>query len=115
MTSRKKPERGNGERKLQAVQRLMGGESLDAVARGLGVSVAQLSAWREDALEGAERGLKARPRDHRDDAIARLKNKLGEVTAVPGRPPQRPANDHDGTITTERVDQDGGPTWRRPC
>ena len=37
--------------------------------------------------------------------------------AAPNRPPQRPANDHDGRITTNRVDTTppGAPTWRRRC
>jgi transposase-like protein len=58
----------------------MGGESLEAVSRDLGVTVAQLSEWRDDALASAEAGLKAQPRDQRDDEIARLKSKLGDVT-----------------------------------
>ena len=49
-------------------------------ARDLSVTVAQLSEWRDDALASAEAGLKAQPRDQRDDEIARLKNKLGDVT-----------------------------------
>ena len=58
----------------------MGGESLEAVSRDLGVTVAQLSEWRDAALASAEAGLKAQPRDQRDDEIVRLKSKLGDVT-----------------------------------
>jgi transposase-like protein len=36
----------------------MSGESLEAVSRDLGVTVAQLSEWRDDALASAEAGLK---------------------------------------------------------
>ena len=79
-SSHGKPQRFTAKRKLQAVQRLMSGESLEAVSRDLGVTVAQLSEWRDDALASAEAGLKAQPRDQRDDEIARLKNKLGDVT-----------------------------------
>jgi hypothetical protein len=58
----------------------MSGESLEAVSRDLGVTVGQLSEWRDNALASAEAGLKGQPRDQRDDEIARLKNKLGDVT-----------------------------------
>jgi len=75
-----KPQRFSAKRKLQAVQRLMGGESLEAVSRELGVTVAQLAEWRDNALASAEAGLKAQPRDQRDDEIARLQNKVGEIT-----------------------------------
>ena len=38
--------------------------------------------------------------------------------SAPNRPPQRPANDHDGRITTDRVDETWATdmaTWPRPC
>jgi len=75
-----KPMRFSAKRKLRAVQRLMGGESLEAVSRDLGVPVARLSEWRDQALAGAESSLKAQPRDQRDDEIARLQSKVGEIT-----------------------------------
>jgi hypothetical protein len=55
----------------------MSGESLEAVSCDLGVTVAQLSEWRDDALASAEAVLKAKPRDPRDDEIARLKKQAG--------------------------------------
>ena len=42
--------------------------------------VARLTEWRERALSGAATALKARERDGRDDEIARLKSKVGEIT-----------------------------------
>ena len=36
--------------------------------------------WRERALAGAAAALKERERDDRDDEIARLKSKVGEIT-----------------------------------
>jgi hypothetical protein len=57
-----------------------GGESLEAVSPDLGVPVAGLSDWRDQALAAAESSLKAQPRRHRYDEIARLKNKLGDAT-----------------------------------
>src|ERR1017187_6228618 len=41
---------------------------------------ARLSEWRERALAGAATALKERERDDRDDEIARLKSKVGEIT-----------------------------------
>ena len=50
------------------------------MARDTNVSVAKLTEWRERALEGAASALKERERDDRDDEIARLKSKVGEIT-----------------------------------
>ena len=44
------------------------------------VSVARLTEWRDRALAGAATALKERERDERDDEIARLKSKVGEIT-----------------------------------
>lgn len=52
--------------KLAAVQRLMRGESLEALSRELSGPAHRLSAWRE--------------RDARDAEIERLKAKVGEIT-----------------------------------
>src|ERR1700689_2081695 len=56
------------------------GEPLELVARETNVSIARLSDWRERALAGAATALKERERDDRDDEIARLKSKVGEIT-----------------------------------
>ncbi len=50
------------------------------MARETTVSIARLSEWRERALAGAATALKERERDDRDDEIARLKSKVGEIT-----------------------------------
>jgi len=42
--------------------------------------VARLSGWRDRAMAGALSALKERERDDRDDEIARLKAKVGEIT-----------------------------------
>ena len=65
---------------MTVVARLLRGEPLDLVARETNVSVAKLTEWRERALEGAGSALKERERDDRDDEIARLKSKVGEIT-----------------------------------
>ena len=58
----------------------MRGESQEAVSRDLNVPVHQLSEWRDKALMAAESALKERERDARDDEIARLQAKVGEIT-----------------------------------
>ena len=57
---------------------LLRGEPLELVARETNVSIARLTEWRERALAGAATALKER--DDRDDEIARLKSKVGEIT-----------------------------------
>ena len=74
------PKRFSVQRKMAIVARLLRGEPLDLVARETNVSVAKLTEWRERALEGAASALKERECDERDDEIARLKSKVGEIT-----------------------------------
>ena len=68
------------QRKMAVVARLLRGEPLDVVAREANVSVAKLTEWRDRALAGAASALKERERDDREDEIARLKSKVGEIT-----------------------------------
>jgi len=74
------PKRFSVRRKLAVVARLLRGEPLELVARETNVSVAKLTEWRDRALSGASTALKERERDDRDDEIARLKSKVGEIT-----------------------------------
>ncbi len=72
--------RFSAKRKLAAVQRLLRGESLEALSRELNLPAHRLSEWRDRALVGAEGALKERERDARDKEIERLKTKVGEIT-----------------------------------
>lgn len=74
------PKRFSAKRKLAVVQRLLRGESLEAVSRAENVPVHRLTEWRDKVLMGAESALKERERDARDDEIARLQAKVGEIT-----------------------------------
>jgi transposase-like protein len=67
-------------RKSDAVLRLLRGEGLELLSRELGVTAATLSGWRDDFLAGGQAALKSRPADGRDDEIARLRAKVGELT-----------------------------------
>jgi transposase-like protein len=81
-TSTNPGERGrfSSGRKAEAVLRLIRGESLELLSRELGVTAATLSSWRDDFLAGGQAALKSRPTDERDDEIARLRAKVGELT-----------------------------------
>jgi transposase-like protein len=75
-------ERGrfSSQRKTATVLRLLRGEDLELVSRELGVTAATLSSWRDGFLAGGQAALKSRPTDERDDEIARLRAKVGELT-----------------------------------
>ena len=72
--------RFSARRKTDAALRLLRGESLELLARELGVAAATLAGWRDDFLAGGQAALKSRPVDDRDDEIARLRAKVGELT-----------------------------------
>src|SRR5512135_3447355 len=76
------PNRGrfSAHRKTDAVVRLLRGEDLEARSRELGVTAATLSAWRGAFLDGGRAALKSRPADDRDELIARLRAKVGQLT-----------------------------------
>jgi transposase-like protein len=59
---------------MEAVQRLLRGESVEQVSRELKVTAATLSDWREKALDGARVSLKSRAGDDavHDDAVGAL-------------------------------------------
>ncbi len=72
--------RFSARKKLAAVQRLLRGESLEALSRELNLPAHRLSEWRDRAWLAAEGALKERERDARDEEIERLKAKVGEIT-----------------------------------
>ena len=72
--------RMSARRKQDAMLRLLRGEDLELLSRGLGVTAAELSSWREAFLAGGEASLKSRPADARDVEIGRLKEKVGDLT-----------------------------------
>ena len=51
------------QRKRDAMLRLLRGEDLEIVSRGLGVTAATLSGWRDAFLAGGEARLMTRPAD----------------------------------------------------
>ncbi len=72
--------RSSARRKTEAVLRLLRGEDLDTLSRELGVTAATLSTWRDAFLDGGTAAMKSRPADDRDELIARLQAKVGQLT-----------------------------------
>ena len=67
------------QRKRDAVLRLLRGEDLEMASRGLGVTAATLSGWRDAFLVAGEAGLATRATDGEASESERLKAKLGEM------------------------------------
>ena len=72
--------RFSSRRKMEAVLRLLRGETLDAVSLELGVSGATLGQWRDQFVAGGQGSLRSRDADERDAEIQRLRAKVGEIT-----------------------------------
>ena len=89
--------------KTATVLRLLRGEDLELVSRELGVTAATLSGWRDAFLAGGQAALKSRPTDDRDDEIARLRAKVGELTM-----------DNELLLQRCRADRPFAPRRRRP-
>ena len=72
--------RWSARRKQEVVLRVLRGEDLDALSRELGVTAGTIARWRDQFLAGGQAAMRSRPADERDDEIARLRAKLGELT-----------------------------------
>ena len=72
--------RPSARRKSEAVLRPSRGEDLDSLSRELGVTAATPSGWRESFPGGGTAALKSRPADDRDELVARLQAKVGQLT-----------------------------------
>ena len=72
--------RWSSRRKLEVVLRVLRGEDLDALSREVGVTAGAIAQWRDQVLAGGQAAVRSRPADERDDEIARLRAKVGELT-----------------------------------
>ena len=72
--------RWSSARKREVVLRVLRGEDLDALSRELGVTAGTIAGWRDRFLAGGQAAVKSRPADERDEEIARLRAKVGELT-----------------------------------
>ena len=66
--------------KMEVVLRLLKGEDLDSLSRETQRPAAEIAQWRDDFLAGGELHLKAKPADPAQAEIARLQQKIGEIT-----------------------------------
>ena len=67
-------------RRQEAVLRVLRGEDIELVVRGIDATAADVSGWRDVFLATGASGLKHRPRDVRGEEIDRLRARMGEVT-----------------------------------
>jgi transposase len=69
-------------KKMEAVLRLLRGESMDVLRASSGVEAHRLAAWRDDFLEGGKEALKGqRPDRSADDrALRQAERKVGQLT-----------------------------------
>jgi transposase len=76
------PERGrwSSRRKTEVVLRILRGEALDALSRELRVTAATLAQWRDRFLAAGQAGVRSRATDGREEDVARLRAKIGELT-----------------------------------
>ena len=72
--------RWSSRRKREVVLRVLRGEDLDALSRELSVTAGAIARWRDQFLAGGQAAVRSRPADERDDEIARLRGKVGELT-----------------------------------
>ena len=77
-----KGERGrwSSRREQEVVLRVLRGEDPDALSRELGVTAGAIARWRDLSLAGGRVAVRSRPADERDEEIARLRSKVGELT-----------------------------------
>lgn len=72
--------RWSSRRKTEVVLRALRGEDLDSLSRELGITAATISGWRDRFLAGGQAAVKSREADGRDEEMARLRAKVGEIT-----------------------------------
>ncbi|MEX3581980.1 MAG: hypothetical protein VB137_03935 [Burkholderia sp.] len=58
---------------------MLRGESIDAVSREVGVTLAELEQWRKLALAGIEAGLKSRQTDSLEVTLKEAVHRVGQL------------------------------------
>src|SRR5581483_4716667 len=72
--------RWSSRRKTEVVLGRLRGEALDALSRELGGTAATLAHGRDQFLAAGQAGVRSRATDARDEDVARLRAKIGELT-----------------------------------
>jgi len=73
-------QRWSKRRKMEAVLRLLRGETLDEVSRDLKVEISRLEAWRDKGIHGIEEAMKEREGDPLQAQLNEVNRRLGELT-----------------------------------
>jgi len=76
----KEGQRWSLNRKRDVALRLLGGESVQALSRELGVEIYRLEEWRDKALLGIESGLREREGDPLKKELDAAMQRIGEIT-----------------------------------
>ena len=66
-------------RKREVALRLLRGESMDALARELGVEIYRLEEWKNKALAGIDSSLREREGDPLEKELQSARSKIGEL------------------------------------
>ncbi len=74
------PQRWSVQRKTDAVLRVLGGESPEAVAGELGIAVEELATWQEAFVQGGQERLKVRPGDPLQRELEQALNRIEQLT-----------------------------------
>jgi len=72
-------QRWSKRRKMEAVMRLLRGETLDEVSRDLKVEISRLEAWRDKGIHGIEEAMKEREGDPLQAQLNEVNRRLGEL------------------------------------
>jgi hypothetical protein len=72
-------QRWSKRRKMEAVLRLLRGETLDEVSRDLKVEISRLEAWRDKGIDGIEEAMKEREGDPLQAQLNEVNRRLGEL------------------------------------
>ena len=64
---------------MEAVLRLLRGETLDEVSRDLKVEISRLEAWRDKGVHGIEEAMKEREGDPLQAQLNEVNRRLGEL------------------------------------
>ena len=72
-------QRWSKRRKMEAVLRLLRGETLDEVSRDLKVEISRLEAWRDKGIHGIEEAMKEREGYPLQAQLNEVNRRLGEL------------------------------------
>jgi hypothetical protein len=72
-------QRWSKRRKMEAVLRLLRGESLDEVSRDVKVEISRLEAWRDKGIHGLEEAMREREGDPVQAQLDEVNRRLGEL------------------------------------